>query len=349
MSTVDVVVPCYNYGRYLRACVDSILTQRDVDVRILIIDDMSNDSSEEVGQALAREDARVTYRRHTVNQGHIKTFNEGIIDWATADYTLLLSADDMLTPGALARAAQELNRHPEAGLVCGMAVSQAGDVEPVAVADASDPECRLVPGRTFIKRFCDFGNQYASPVVIVRTSVQHRLGGYNPKMRHTSDMEMWMRFACHGPVVILNAKQAYYRWHNQNMSSHYYAQAISDRREQMETCRVILQEQGDRIPELQGWVAAMQRRIGRELLITASNSFTLHHDDDWKEILAAAAEFDPHLLLRRDWWKLALKRVIGRPALHTFRRQLHRSNGRSIRECRLDWTNHGEVTGWWPA
>ena len=62
MSTVDVVVPCYNYGRYLRACVDSILTQRDVDVRILIIDDMSNDSSEEVGRALAREDARVTYR-----------------------------------------------------------------------------------------------------------------------------------------------------------------------------------------------------------------------------------------------------------------------------------------------
>lgn len=120
MSTVDVVVPCYNYGRYLRACVDSILTQRDVDVRILIIDDMSNDSSEEVGRALAREDARVTYRRHTVNQGHIKTFNEGIIDWATADYTLLLSADDMLTPGALARAAQALNRHPEAGLVCGL-------------------------------------------------------------------------------------------------------------------------------------------------------------------------------------------------------------------------------------
>ncbi len=38
MSSVDVVVPCYNYARYLRACVGSILSQRDVDVRVLIVD-----------------------------------------------------------------------------------------------------------------------------------------------------------------------------------------------------------------------------------------------------------------------------------------------------------------------
>ena len=48
MSSVDVVVPCYNYGRYLRACVGSILSQRDVDVRVLIIDDKSSDDSAEM-------------------------------------------------------------------------------------------------------------------------------------------------------------------------------------------------------------------------------------------------------------------------------------------------------------
>jgi len=39
MSTVDVVIPCYNYARYLSGCVSSILSQPRVDVRILIIDD----------------------------------------------------------------------------------------------------------------------------------------------------------------------------------------------------------------------------------------------------------------------------------------------------------------------
>jgi hypothetical protein len=117
----------------------------------------------------------------------------------------------------------------------------------------------------------------------------------------------------------------------------------------METCLVILREQGHRIPELHGWVAEMKRRIASELLVTASNSFTLHHDDSWKELLASAAEFDSYLIVQRDWWKLALKRMIGRPALSFVRKQLNRANGRSIRDSRLDWTNHGEITGWWPA
>ena len=41
MSRVDVIVPCYNYGRFLRECVESILSQ-PVEVRVLIIDDALN-------------------------------------------------------------------------------------------------------------------------------------------------------------------------------------------------------------------------------------------------------------------------------------------------------------------
>ena len=40
------------------------------------------------------------FRRHPVNRGHIATYNEGL-EWASGDYLLVLSADDMLTPGAL--------------------------------------------------------------------------------------------------------------------------------------------------------------------------------------------------------------------------------------------------------
>src|SRR3954447_20909731 len=121
MSRVDVYVPCYNYGRFLRQCVESVLTQAGVDVRVLILDDCSRDDSEAVGRQLAAEDPRVEYRRHAVNQGHIRTYNEGI-DWLSGDYCLLLSADDMLVPGALARAATVLDRHPEVGLTHGRAV-----------------------------------------------------------------------------------------------------------------------------------------------------------------------------------------------------------------------------------
>ena len=118
MSRVDVIVPCYRYGHYLRQCVESILSQSHGDLRVLIIDDASPDNTPEVARALAAQDPRVEYRRHEVNQGHIATYNEGL-DWADGDYVLLLSADDLLTPGALERAIAPMDAYPEVGVSFG--------------------------------------------------------------------------------------------------------------------------------------------------------------------------------------------------------------------------------------
>ena len=118
MSRIDVFVPCYNYGRFLSQCVNSVLRQTGVDVRVLVIDDASSDNTSEVAAALAREDVRVTVIRHSTNKGHINTYNEGI-EWASADYMLLLSADDYLLPGALSRAADLMDANPELGFVFG--------------------------------------------------------------------------------------------------------------------------------------------------------------------------------------------------------------------------------------
>ena len=74
MSSVSVVIPCYNYGRFLRDAVHSVLTGQDgVDVRVLIIDDASTDNSVEVAKALAEEDFRIEIAVHGVNRGNIAT------------------------------------------------------------------------------------------------------------------------------------------------------------------------------------------------------------------------------------------------------------------------------------
>lgn len=52
LSTVDVVIPCYNYARYLRGCVAS-LAQPEVNVSVLVIDDASSDDTAQVGKELA--------------------------------------------------------------------------------------------------------------------------------------------------------------------------------------------------------------------------------------------------------------------------------------------------------
>ena len=53
MSRVDVVVPCYNYARFLERCVGSLLAQQGAEVRVLVIDDASADDTPEVGQRIA--------------------------------------------------------------------------------------------------------------------------------------------------------------------------------------------------------------------------------------------------------------------------------------------------------
>lgn len=53
MSSVDVIIPCSNYGHFLRDCAESALSQSGVDVRVLIIDDASPDRMPEVAAGLA--------------------------------------------------------------------------------------------------------------------------------------------------------------------------------------------------------------------------------------------------------------------------------------------------------
>ena len=58
---------------------------------------------------------RVRVIRHEQNKGHIATDNDGL-EAATGEFVLLLSADDLVTPGALTRAAELLAAEPPVGL-----------------------------------------------------------------------------------------------------------------------------------------------------------------------------------------------------------------------------------------
>lgn len=215
MSRIDVAVICFNYGRFLRQCVESVLTQSHRDCRVLIIDDASSDDTVEQCARLASEDVRVEVLRHPVNRGHIATYNEAI-GLATGDYLLLLSADDYLLPGALERAAEMLDRSPDAGMVHGgWLVEWNGQRQPMLPAGRGGT--RLLDPAAFIAGLAR-QNLVSTATAIVRTAVQKSLGGYLPELPHTADLELWLRFALHSRVGYIDAEQAVYRRHEGNMS-----------------------------------------------------------------------------------------------------------------------------------
>lgn len=219
MAKVDIIIPCYNYGRYLDSCVRSVLDQSLKDIRVLIIDDASSDDSATVAQRLARCDARVSVISHPKNLGHIATYNEGIA-WASSDYFLLLSADDMLAPGALERATAIMDREQDIVLVHGRSIDW-NDSQPLPELERQESYDWV--RQDLVGEMCRLGiNLVSTPTAIGRTSIQKRIGLYDTSLPHTADMEMWLRYGTCGAVARIDAVQAIYRLHSANMSSGYY-------------------------------------------------------------------------------------------------------------------------------
>jgi glycosyltransferase involved in cell wall biosynthesis len=244
MSRVDVIVPCYEYGHFLQECVESALTQGGVQVRVLVIDDASPDDTAEVAARLAAGDERVLFRRHTVNLGHIASYNEGLA-WVGGDYTVVLDADDVLAPGALLRATRLMDDHPEVGLTYGR-VRYTREPGFEASDAAADYTWRVSGGSEWIERVCSTGpNPVSHPTAVVRTSLQKTIGGYRPELPHAGDMEMWLRFAARGSVGFIEADQACHRLHAANMQYRYAG--LPDMRQRKACFEMFFAEYGDRL------------------------------------------------------------------------------------------------------
>jgi glycosyltransferase involved in cell wall biosynthesis len=350
MGRVDVVVPCYNYARFLNRCVASILSQRGVEVRILIIDDASSDNTAAVASELALQDTRVTFLRNAKNNGLVRTSNQGVIDWATAEYTLLISADDALVPGALARATQVMDKHPEVGMAYGMALVVADDLDMIDIEDVRQPMYCILSGAEFLKRICEHWCGVASPTAVVRTKIQKRVGGYHPDFPHTCDVEMWMRMATCSSIVVLATTQAFYRWHGTNMSTAYIYRPMSDLREQLATVNEVFTKWGSGIPECADWISAMRFRFVEQACWMAGLALQRGDKAAVGDCLTFAAENSSSLWRSKAYWHYQAKRLLGKSATKQILNVLRRDQPeRELPFKMLAPFRHGETFGWWPG
>jgi glycosyltransferase involved in cell wall biosynthesis len=273
MTSVSVVIPCYNYGHFLDEAVTSVLDdQKGIDVRVLIIDDASTDDSADVAEKIAARDSRVEVAVHPANKGNVATFNEGLLEWADGDYSVLLSADDLLTPGSLRRATELLDAHPNVGFVYGRAVWFVQGT-PLPRARTSPRGWSVWPGQWWVERRFRAGcNNIISPEVVVRTSLQKRVGGYDARMPHAGDLEMWMRLAANADVGFLRGvDQAYHRMHGKNMITSFTS--LMDLRQRRLAYEEVLDHYGERFTDAKGLSSIVHRKLSREALWAAARAY----------------------------------------------------------------------------
>lgn len=92
---ISVIIPVYNVEKYLRKCLDSVVSQTYNNLEILIVDDGSTDCSGQICDEYAEKDDRIQVF-HQLNGGLSKARNTGI-DLSTGDYLMFIDSDDYIS------------------------------------------------------------------------------------------------------------------------------------------------------------------------------------------------------------------------------------------------------------
>ena len=101
MEKFSFIVPIHNVEPYLPACVDSLLAQTYPCFEIILVDDVSTDSSRQIAESYEKRfPDKVKLLVHQVNTRQGGARNTGI-DAATGDYLLFIDSDDYIRPNTL--------------------------------------------------------------------------------------------------------------------------------------------------------------------------------------------------------------------------------------------------------
>jgi glycosyltransferase involved in cell wall biosynthesis len=305
-ARVSVVVPSYDYARFLPGCIENILGQEGVDIDVTIVDDASNDDSVQVAQRLAdaHPEVRVIARRE--NRGHIATFNEALGS-ATAPFVVKMDPDDLLPPGSLARSAALLTARPEVAFVYGFPMTFSD--EPPTSVPSRVRGWRVWSGSRWVEKVAEGGrNVISQPEVMIRRSALEAAGGHDPRVPASSDLHLWLRLAQVGAVGRVDGPvQGFYRLHAGSMQHTIHAGYLPDLRERALAFELFAAESAASGAEGARVLASARRALARHALeiVSRIRDGDLDAGEPLPELLAAAAELDPGIVGGRRWRALS--------------------------------------------
>lgn len=199
---VTVVIPTHNRAGMVGRAIKSALNQTVADCcEIVVVDDGSEDDTPAVA---ARFGDRICYLRQP-NRGAAAARNTGIRA-STGEFVAFLDSDDEWEPDKTERQLAALRRWPEAVLATGRAVARYAD---------GRTRPHLVPSIPF-DRPVDFApvlfaeNFMPTPTVMVRRRVLAQAGLFHERLIRRHDYHLWVRLACRGPGVYVDANVAFY-------------------------------------------------------------------------------------------------------------------------------------------
>ncbi|MBS1792996.1 MAG: glycosyltransferase [Acidobacteria bacterium] len=207
-AKVSVIIPNYNYEKFISRTVESVLSQTYQNIEIIVVDDGSKDGSLDVLKGFG-DRIRVVEQK---NAGVSAARNHGV-EVSTGELVAFLDADDVWLPEKLERQLEKMNSDPEIGLVhCSMTLIDPAD-NPIGEKKEGQ-EGRVANEFLLLKRGVVIG---AGSTALVRRAVFDEAGGFDRRLSTAADWEFCYRVARLHKIGFVREPLVLYRMHGTNM------------------------------------------------------------------------------------------------------------------------------------
>lgn len=209
---VTVLMPVYNGDKFLAAAIESILTQTFRDFELIVVDDGSFDSSNEIIKKYQIKDPRVILITQE-NEGIVAALNKALFS-ARGYFCMRMDADDVCLPDRIEKQLNFLKENSEVFVVGGQGyiIDEEGDfIRPLPVLVMHDEI-----NDDLLYRFNS--RAIIHPAVMFRTDEIRKIGGYRDGYLWAEDLDLFLRVAEVGKLANLDSVVIHYRKHGNSIT-----------------------------------------------------------------------------------------------------------------------------------
>ncbi len=203
---VSIVVTCYNYARYLSACLESIAKQTYRDFEVILVDDGSTDDTEAVARKWL-DDPRLKIRYvKQVNAGQASAKNHGI-RLAAGEFIAFLDADDTWVDSKLEK---QLPLFDGDGM--GVVYSRGDQMDAEGRSLPPHPAVGpWAPHKGNLTEYLIFENIVPFSSVVARKEVFEKVGCFKEHLAMAIDWDLWLRVSLHYQFDFVDEVLFHYR------------------------------------------------------------------------------------------------------------------------------------------
>ena len=203
---VTIYITNYNYGKFIRQSIESVLNQTEQDFELLIIDDGSVDNSREIIEEYrGNPKISIIYQK---NKG-LNITNNIAMRASHGKYLMRLDADDFLEPEAVEVMSKVLEQDDELGLV----------FPDYYYVDAEGQRIGEERRHNFEKEVSLYDQPAHGACTMIRLSFLKELGGYNESFTCQDGYDLWIKFIMHHKVNNVSSPLFSYRRHGNNLTT----------------------------------------------------------------------------------------------------------------------------------